>query len=74
MLDRLLKRIDTEIINRAIEAQNRPYDPVTAAFEAGRRQGVHQGMQVARSLVEEAMKGDEDDEAGHSGKAVRRFA
>ena len=74
MLDPLLKRIDTEIINRAIEAQNRPYDPATATFEAGRRQGVHQGLQVARTLVIEIMKGDEDDEAGHSGKAVRRFA
>ena len=72
MLDRILKRIDTEIIQRALEAMNRPMDPANAAFEAGRRQGVHQGLQVARALVIELSKGDEDDEAGHSGKAVRR--
>lgn len=60
MLDRYLKVLDQEILKRALEAMNRPIDPAAAAFEAGRRQGVHQGLQVAKALVEELIRGDDD--------------
>ena len=62
MLDQLLKRIDHEILKRALDGWNRPIDPANAAFEAGRRQGNHQGLQVARALVEELMRGDDEDD------------
>lgn len=60
MLDRALKTLDQEILKRALEAMNRPINPEHAAFEAGRRQGVHQGLMVARALIEELIRGDEE--------------
>lgn len=63
MLDQVIKRIEQEILKRALDGWNRPIDPATAAFEAGRRQGNHQGLLVARALIEELMKGDDEDDS-----------
>jgi hypothetical protein len=61
MLDRALKAFDNEILKRALESMGRPIDPAHAAFEAGRRQGVHQGLQVGRALIEELIRDDSDE-------------
>jgi len=66
----VLKALDSALLKHAVDAIGRPLDPAVAAYEFGRRQGIYQGLQMARARVEELMAGDEDDEAG--GKAVRR--
>ena len=73
MLKKVLLLLDQEIVRQAMEAIERPYNNGDVSFEAGRRQGLHQGLLISRAKVIEVMKGDEDDEAGHGGKAVRRI-
>ena len=73
MLKKLLLALDNEMVKHAMDAVARPYGD-HVEFEAGRRQGVSQGLRVARAKVEELLKGDDEhDEAGRDGKAVRRL-
>ena len=72
MLNQVLKTLDSALLQHAVDAIGRPLDPAVAAFEFGRRQGIYQGLQIARSRVEELMKGDEDDERSSDGETIRR--
>ena len=71
MLDRYLKSIIDAQLAYAIDSIERPYG-MNVEFEAGRRQGVYQGLSLARQKIEETMRGEEDDTGSSAGAAVRR--
>lgn len=71
MLDRVVKALIDAQTSHALDSIARPYGE-RIEYEAGRRQGIYQGLNLALSKVEELIRGEEDDEAGRGGKAVRR--
>ena len=72
MLNRILRDLEQKMHAHAIDSIDRPYTG-DIAFEAGRRQGVLQGLKISRQLILDSVKGDEDDvETSSGGKNVRR--
>lgn len=74
MLTKVLHRIDAEMHRHATESAQKALPAENLAFEAGRRHGLYQGLNLARNLVIEVAKGDEDDSGSRKGAAERRFS
>jgi hypothetical protein len=69
VLDRYLKSIIDAQLAYAIDSIERPYG-ARVEFEAGRRQGVYQGLSLARQKIEEQIRGDSEDEISGSEKSA----
>lgn len=72
MLTKAILRIEEETRKHAHESIERALPAENLAFEAGRRHGVHQGLKLARSILFQILKGDEDDSGSSQGAANRR--
>lgn len=70
---RIFAELDAAMRRHADESIRKNYEPGSVELEAGRRQGMYQGLQIARAIVEALIAGDSDDEASRSGTAVRRL-
>jgi len=72
VLNKILKQLDNDIVQHAIDSVDRPYTAGVIEFEAGRRHGISTGLRMARQIIINALKDKDHDEAGDSAKAVRR--